>query len=396
MAREEKVEFKEGMVVGRGIDMISHEMAGWSIEDPELATMQEASGQEPRGSMSRVTDRQSLQESLQANLSVSAQYGLFEGSARAQFLSQTEVNTESDLLMVTMSVGNAMKVAKRPKLTKAASDLIADGKWDRFREQYGDGVITGVQTGGELIVLISVYNSNQKKQTDFSAELHASYGAPLASVDVDASMSLSKKAKSENTSLQCSFFQRGGVGETSSMVMNFEDAIKRMKAFTSIVRDNPVAYSVLASKYTILDLPPQPSKFDIAVARDAVEELQQQYNKIRTLISNTRLYCERSNDFVDAPPVAELKQWESHLTSKLKEVITKARAVNAHPYTVSPDDYVVTDPYGPFHLLTRKAGVPEPEPAPQPTPTGPRPKWLREEMIRVQPSASVLAAMRVR
>jgi hypothetical protein len=320
------VPYTPGMDYGMGVSFLDGTIAGKTVAPGVVAGPTGAVGQVVRYTLTIIKSFEDLFSSLGISVSASGHFGLFKASGKFAYATESKFNSQATFLLARCVVENAFSQAADAALTPDGDGyrLLQQGKTDVFQQRYGDGFVRGLQTGGEYFAVISIISSDREEQESLAASFSAQYGGLFASVSVSAELSEQTKARMSRSEVQVSTYQRGGVGDQTSITEDIAKVMARLQAFPEQVRLNPVPYAAQLARYTTLALPDGPNPLDIAAQKQALEEYAATQLKLMTLRNDLEFVQLHPDYYVDPPSAAELNAWQDMLTDELNNVTRQA------------------------------------------------------------------------
>ena len=153
---------------------------------------------------------------------------MFSGSAKVDFANNSTFHDYSIFLLVQVQVTNSFRRILTPALTPQAQQMITQGNFAQFFNDFGDTFISGMSTGGEYIVVLEVHTYSESDQQNLTAQLNASGGLGAFSGSLSAQFSNSINSMGQSHSLQFHSFQEGG---DTSQVTDADQIVAKGNAF---------------------------------------------------------------------------------------------------------------------------------------------------------------------
>ena len=185
-------------------------------------------GQQVSYSIQRIESLSDLQTALGVNVDANATYGMFSGSAKVDFANNSTFHDYSIFLLVQVQVTNSFRRILTPALTPQAQQMITQGNFAQFFNDFGDTFISGMSTGGEYIVVLEVHTYSESDQQNLTARPNASGGLGAFSGSLSAQFSNSINSMGQSHSLQFHSFQEGG---DTSQVTDADQIVAKGNAF---------------------------------------------------------------------------------------------------------------------------------------------------------------------
>lgn len=344
------VPYTVGMNYGMGVSFLNGSIAGKAVVAGTVKGPDGAIGQTVRYTLTIIKSFEDLYTSLGISVAASGHFGLFKASGKFAYASETKFNSQATFLLARCVVENAFTQAEDALLAPDSDGfrLLENGKSDVFQERYGDGFVRGLQTGGEYFAVISITSSDREEQESIAASFSASYGALFASVAVEGKLNDETRSRMSRSEVQVSTYQRGGLGDATSITSDIEAVMVRLSAFPEQVRLNPVPYSAQLARYTTLALPDGPNPLDIAAQKQALEEYASTRLKLMTLRNDLEFVQLHPEYFVNPPTAEELNGWQDMLTEQLNAITRQASTCADKPKNGCPAiSFRVPDGYKP-------------------------------------------------
>ena len=266
------LDYMNGHDFGVGIDAVNGSIKGDAVIRTAPEEVSGAEGQKVLFDMMQVETTEELTEALGASAEVNVGMGLFNASAQFNFAQQASVNRYSLYLLVSVSVTNAFRQLRDVRLTQDAVNLWASGNQEEFRDRYGDEYIHGVLSGGILHSVLQIDTESEEESQEISAKLEAGYGALGMGFSAKAQFNKMMSSVSTSKSIKVHHLQIGGsntnVGITSDQILD------RATQFPpSVAGKDAAPFLIMTKEYkTVSNLPAQPNKFDLLLAKDVVKE----------------------------------------------------------------------------------------------------------------------------
>ncbi|WP_367575245.1 hypothetical protein [Streptomyces griseoaurantiacus] len=326
MAVSVTLPWMQGMNYGMGVDLLTGQVRGKTV-DPGTATGPSgASGQTVTYDVSLLRSAKELTSHLGIDVSVSGHYGLFSAAGKFGYANSVKFNSQATFLVARCTVANAFMQCEDAQV-RAGSDghnLLSSGKQKQFQEAYGDVFVRGMQTGGEYIALISITSSSTEEQNQISTSLRASFGGLLASGSGSVSVDSEVKQKISHNDVRATTFQVGGQGAEQAFTRDVEAVLNRLSVFPSQVQANPVSYDVQCLSYNTLLLPQPPNEIDLEAQRENLEDYEHIRQKLLTMRNDVEFVQEHPSYFRDPPTSSTLNEWQEYLSNEVTQLTRRA------------------------------------------------------------------------
>jgi hypothetical protein len=322
-----------GMNYGVGVNFMNGSIAGKGIVSGPPVQPTQAIGQSVRYTLSIVKSFEDLYTSLGISVAASGHFGLFKGSAKFDFATESKFNSQSTFILARCVVDNAFSQIEDARVVpdSDAYDLVKNGRQDDFTKRYGNGFVRGLQTGGEYFAVISITSSSREEQENIAASLSASYGGVFASASLDAKLDDKTRSKMARSEIQISTYQRGGVGDELALAADLDAVMARLMKFPAQVKSNPVPYAAQLARYFTLALPDGPNPVDIEAQIEHLKEYASTRLKMQTLRNDIEFIQTHPDLFVDPPDIATLNGWQDFLTTALNNLTHQASVCIDNP-----------------------------------------------------------------
>jgi hypothetical protein len=337
-------DFEGFMDFGLGIDDVNGAVRGQAVTRDEIVETQGTGGQTVIFSLQSVESLDQLQKALGLSVDASAAYGLFGASDKFQLSENSNFQSYSLFLVVSMAVINSSKHLLNEKLRQDANGpatLLSNGNFDRFREEFGDLYIKGIETGGEFHGIIEIETQDESDKTSLSNQLTAGGVFGIGGAELATQFNTSFSHLTSNRALHVASFQRGGLGAGANPTLSPGDMLQKTQNLPADVAAHPVATRVFLQDYRSLDLPAPPNFIDIQLARDAVQSYFDQRAVLKSFLNDV-VYIEKHTDafesFDPAPVQAQVTKASAALTALAHDASQCQN--NIHACQVNPDAFV--------------------------------------------------------
>ena len=305
--------YAPGMDYGVGLSSLTGTTRGTAVTwsgDPQDVTG--AQGQQVSYSIQRIESLSDLQTASESKSTLTPHTEC--SSAKVDFANKSAFHDYSIFLLVQVQVTNSFRRILSPALTPQAQQLISQGKFTQFFNDYGDTFISGMSTGGEYIVVLEVHTYSQSDEQDLTAQLNASGGVLGAfSGSLSAQFSTSVNSMGQSHSLQFHSFQEGG---DTSQVTDADQIVAKGNAFPLTVSGNQsVPYSVLSQDYGVRHQ--LPNETELANQRASLANMWDQRNLLTQLLGNIQYVLAYPGEFEPPVDVQGLNAAATQITSNL-------------------------------------------------------------------------------
>ena len=322
------IPFTDGMELGLGFDDLTgavRSLAAIDFDAPGAAA--EDLGMTGHYDTSLVRTAEELYESLGVSVAAEGRYGLFSASAKVDFAESSRFSSTATFLVARAKVDKAFTRARNPRPVDDAKQLVKDGRMDDFRNRYGDHFIGGVKSGGEFVAVLSITSQRVEDEQRLAMSLKAGMDGLAFGGSMSAEVESQVRELRERSEIRVSIYQRGGTGAQISYTGSVEEVLERLRTFATSVEQNPSAFEVQIASYDGLAFPDRPSWFDMANAREVLDDCMRLRLKLRTLRNDLDAVLTSPELFDSPPDRAVLSGWHQQVTAQLN-------ALTAHTSTV--------------------------------------------------------------
>lgn len=328
MSIQRTIPFRDGMELGIGMDDLTGQVGSLAaVTFTEAGAAVGDAGMEATYDTNLVTTAEQLYEQLNVNVSAEGRYGLFSAEGKFGFAEKSRFNSTATFLVARADVQAAYVRVKDPAPVADAQQLVRDGKQDKFRQRYGDLFIRGVKSGGEFMAVLSITSEVKSEERELAISLKASFDGIVAGGEISGDFKKRQESLRSRSDVRVSIYQRGGSGDQISYVGTVEEVLDRLKAFATSVRESPKAYSVQAASYDTLVFPDEPNWFDLARAREVLEDCMRKRIVLQTARNDVDAVLAHPAYFVNPPGNATLNSWTAQLTQTLNALDAHISAV---------------------------------------------------------------------
>lgn len=264
------INITEGMRFGAGVDDVTEEVRGLPIEFDGISDNKGGQFADPKIRM--IESQESLMESMNLSVNVSARYLLASADAKLAMAKEHSINQYSLFLLMSVEVKNPPRSMIRPRLTAEAQRIYKNDP-EQFRQIYGDFFIDEIYSGGEFFGLFVFETFDEHSHTQLKGSLDGAIGGFFAGGSINASFQTTlDEAKSKST-MQIHAFMAGGAGLENPT--NIEELKELYKGFNAKVLERPIDYKASIKDFRFLPLPEGPSWVEQTVRRDVIEQCGQ-------------------------------------------------------------------------------------------------------------------------
>lgn len=305
-------------------------------------------------SMEQVETVEDLLTSLGVSAKASGGIGLFSASARFDFAQKCKVHSSSVFLVVSVKITEAFKSIAQPGIEAEAAALLAANNTDRFREEFGDMFVRGIQSGGQFFGVIEVQTRDQTDSKTISAGLSASYAAFSASGSFDKTFT--DTVNSHRTKVTC--YIEGG--QDRDLPTAIDTMTKRAVEFPGECAGHAVSYLALLDGYGVLPLPKGPNFADLQQQKDVLVECARLRNLHQQWLNDIDYISGHLNEFVNPDPT-QLNQLHNDISADLNDIAAAAStALNDPKAAKNPTGMRINAVKLPDRLKTAAVTAPSP------------------------------------
>ena len=329
--------YRAGTVAEVGIPLSGVELGwGWDSRRGEVVPNRciefapvQARGQATRMHLTEVSDQSELMRSLNVNAAVSVRTIFASGDAKASFAKSSKVKASSTNLVLQATVDNGVlfvgpkRMPDRARYANPqfgergepapdagwrqwaadsgavaehsltfrpwAKEFLDNGDGGAFRRHCGDSFVASIQSGAELLALISFTASSAAQKQSIAASISADFGVVQASASA-ASASESSRA---NSDLQVTMTQIGGSG--GPIATTREDLVEKLKLLALDAAMAPKFHSMQVVSYdSLADWPAEvaltASTGELEVIADTYWFLGSFYELLEEIIAEPEAY----------------------------------------------------------------------------------------------------------
>lgn len=318
------IPFTDGMELGVGVDDLTGAVGSLAaIEYDEAASATDDVGMAGRYETNLVRTAEQLYESLGVSVSAEGRYGLFNASAKLNFVESSRFSSTSTFLLAHARIERAFTRARNPRPVDDADQLVRDGRMEVFRKRYGDQFIRGVKSGGEFVAILSITSEEIETEQKLALSLKAGLDGLVFGGSVSAEIDKDMRSLRERSQVRVSIYQRGGSGSQISYTASVEEVLERLRTFATSVEQNPRAYEVQTAPYETLRFSDEPNWFDLANAEQVLEDCMRLRVRLLTMRNDIEAVLLKPENFENPPDRGTLSRWNTDVTEQLN-------ALNAH------------------------------------------------------------------
>ena len=309
--------YRAGTVAEVGIPLSGVELGlGWDSRRGEVVPNRciefapiQSRGQATRMHLTEVSDQSEMMRSLNVNAAVSVRTIFASGDAKASFAKSSKVKASSTNLVLQATVDNGVLFVGPKRMPDRAryanpqfgerGEPAPDAGWRQwaadpgtddqhsltfrpwaqefldnrdggaFRRHCGDSFVASIQSGAELLALISFTASSESQKQSIKASVSADFGAVQASTDTaDA-----RRSSRESSDLQVTMTQIGGSG--GPIATTREDLVQKLKLLAMDAAMAPKFHSMQVMSYD--SLADWPAEVALTAPLDGLEVIADTY-----------------------------------------------------------------------------------------------------------------------
>jgi hypothetical protein len=329
--------YRAGTVQEVGIPLSGVELGlGWDSRRGEVVPNRciefapvQTRGQATSLKLTEVSDQSELMQSLNVNAAVSVRTIFASGDAKSSFAKSSKVKASSTNLVVQATVDNGVLFAgpkRSPDRARYANpqlgergELAPDWGWSQwandpgtndlhsltfrpwasewleandaaaFRRHCGDSFVASIDSGAELLALISFTASSAEERRKIAASVRADFGVVHAS----ASASSENNSSRQNSNLEVTVSQIGGSG--GPIATSREDLVEKLKLLAMDAAMAPKFHSMQVVSYDSLadwpaGLPLTASTGEQEIIADTYWFLSSYYDQLEEIIADPAAY----------------------------------------------------------------------------------------------------------
>lgn len=319
------------MALGQGVNSLNGDIRGDCLDLSPMAIVAQT-GQIVSYQAKLISSRREFQDFIEASASVQA--GGISGwnaSASSTYSNQISINSYDVNYIAKVTVQNAGEnlsaVQLKPSVIEQISSEAAPLRW--FLETCGDGYVTRLISGGELIANLALATQNTQETTKFSAQLKGAAFGYSANGDLTKITS----ALQANNSLSIAMFRTGGTG--LELPSNLEELITQIKTFPSKVSSpNAIPRRAVIQSYLSVQNLPNVIRLPLNQNGQRLNDLVDSYNQVRDEIDRiayitsnpTQFYLDPFDIPVLASEVNALKPIVNTLKDRIDRCVSKNEA----------------------------------------------------------------------
>lgn len=316
-------DFSGFMDFGIGLDSVSGNVRGLATTRPAPQTVPTADGQRVIFGVHQTESVEDLHKVLGLAVDMEASFGMFGGSEKFTFAEESNFHSYSLFFVVSIEVHNEETHMIGEELVPAAAQLLAAGQAERFRQEFGDVYLKGIQTGGQYYAVVEVLTTDETDRTNLSNSFSAGglFGGVAGSVDT--SFDAKFEQATARRQLNISTLQAGGLSEGASQKVSPQDMVAKATAFPSEVAGHPVPYRAEFQDFQALNVPPPPNLVQIQNAKDVLAQYASRRSALLQLGSDIA-YIQQHPDQFESFDSGRLNQIAAQVAEALNTITAAA------------------------------------------------------------------------
>jgi hypothetical protein len=349
--------------IGMGFNSDSGLAVGTPFEMDNIVVEKDPSapGQVAFSTITLINTHEELMKNMGLSVEAEGRYGFFSAALKAQFAETTSYNSTSTFLMAKVIVQNPFLRGRNFKLTPDANAVlqVPGTGIKNFKTAFGDSFARGLQTGGEFYAVIRITSVSSRTERDLAASLEAEYNGLVAAGKFKGKFTEANQNENTKSEFNAMMYQRAGIGEEIAPTVEVNEVLERVKKFSSIVFDHPVAYEVEVATYDTLPLPlpPPEEQEDFLIALGDAQEKKLHYIQTK----NDLEFARGNPEFFQALPADDV------LANAIQVYTKLINAVMSHGIELSTGQMRPPRLFDPS-TLTPPLSEPAPIPLPRVTP----------------------------
>lgn len=272
------IDFTQGEPsMGQGFNSETLEFIGFPLTFTPPIIDPNAQGQVVSGHALIVNSHEELEDRIGVGFRASARFGISSASAKMDYSKATGFNSTSTFVLASAGVENPIARGSNFQLTQSAQGLLTANNTDSFRTAFGDSFVRAIKTGGEFFAVFRLTSLKTTTQESLASTLSAEINGFVDSGSFEGQFQSAHKDQTDMAEVEVSFYQASGSGPTSSITLDVDSILKRLKDFTTIARDDPMPFKIEVATYDTIPIPiPTPEEHDdflLSLAQDDAKKL---------------------------------------------------------------------------------------------------------------------------
>jgi hypothetical protein len=292
----------------------------------------------------RIDSTEAFDHALNIGTGTTGQSTLVPSGRKLEFQKHFRFSSQATYCVLRVLGLNAYQTLQAPRLTQDARNLLKNGNKRAFREQFGDGFLSGQLTGIEFFGVIRIEANTIERQRELAAQLQASCELDKAVV----STTFKEKLSNAEHRITMAAYQRGGLvsvcespEELVAMANDALDDWRHQKGYP---------YATEVDPYHALGSPADPSAFmNIEPARQCLASLAQHAQHLETMLNDID-FVTRNLQWFEKANIPQLQLARKAACNELGKIAEHANRSTADPG--NPQDYLPHYPQ--FEIPPRK------------------------------------------
>jgi len=305
-----------------------------------------------------INSHEELMDRIGVSVAASGRYGLASASAKVDFSKTTGFNSSSTFVLAEASVRNPIVRGKDFRLTGTASQLLTAVNLDGFKTAFGDSFVRGIKSGGEFFAVFRLTSLKQQTQQQLASTLTAEINGLIGAGSFSGAFNTAQQSENDRAEVEISFYQAAGSGITSSITLDVNDILTRLKNFPAIAHDNPFPFKAEIATYDTIPIPIPPpveiEDFIFSMSQDEKKKLDYVKRK-----NDVDLALQHAEYFDDLPSPTDLGADSEVYTQLINAVMSHqvrlAKGQFPTPEIFDPAKVGLTEPIP--RQFKRKVGI---------------------------------------
>jgi len=252
MPQTYRVPYRGSATLGRGFNAQTGEFVGKALKVNSMDKLV-PDGADAFYETQIIESYDSLMQSLGLSVEASGRYGLFSAEGKFGLSEKTSFNETSTFVVASCRVQNAFEMIDECEVMAEARPLLEEP--DKWKTAFGTSFVRGLQTGGELFIILQSTSASQEMQSKVAGSFQAACQGLIASTEFKAAYTAATESKAFESKVTILMYQRAGQDEQIGYINTPDEIIKRLKDFPAIARAHPAGYEVEVADYNTLALP---------------------------------------------------------------------------------------------------------------------------------------------
>src|SRR5258708_16288560 len=287
-------------------------------------------------------------DAIGTSVGVSGRYELASASVKVDYSKSTGYNSTSTFVLAKASVTNPIKRGVNFVLSDTARALLTANNINDFNAAFGDSFVRGLKTGGEFFAVFRLTALRETTQQSLGVAAAAEINGLAAAGSFHGQFTQAQIDEKDRAEVQVSFYQAAGSGPTACVTVDVQSILERLKDFSTIARDSPMAYKAEIATYDTIPIPiPTPEEredFLLSLRHDDAKKL----DYIRR--SNDINFAIQHPEFFDDLPTGDQLQAQAEIYIQLinavmEHAVRLAKGQINPPQEFDPAKVGLTEPF---------------------------------------------------